>query len=445
MLKSSDFGKNFLWGVATSAAQVEGAADQFGRGASIWDTFLLRPDKIINRALAKTTCNFYFSFREDIALAKILGFKVFRFSISWSRVLPNGKGKVNEQGIQFYHRVIDECLAQDMVPFVTLYHWDLPETLSAEGGWKVFGINTAFNEFVSLCAKNYGDKVKFWLVLNEPFGFVSLGYMLGIHAPGETGLDNFLDAVLRVAIAQADGGRILRAEVPNARIGTSFSCSKIWPHTQSQQDLLAAERVDALMNRLFLEPALGLGFPTAKWEVLEKFAISHSTWRYQQRMTFDFDFIGLQNYFPLTVKYNAFVPILQAWEVKAKNRKKPHTAMGWEISADGFYQIIKQFAAYPQIKELMISENGAAFLDKLEDGKVHDEERILYFQKYLSAMHRAKAEGVNISGYLVWTLMDNFEWAKGFNVRFGIVHTDFKNQQRTVKDSGYWWQNFLKS
>ena len=161
-------------------------------------------------------------------------------------------------------------------------------------------------------------------------------------------------------------------------------------------------------------------------------------------MTFDFDFIGIQNYFPLTVKYNAFVPVIQAWEVKAKNRKKPHTAMGWEINADSFYNVIKQFAAYPNVKNIMITENGAAFKDKLESGKIHDHERINYFKLYLSAMLKAKNDGINITGYMAWTLMDNFEWAEGYDARFGLVYNDFKTQERTIKDSGYWWQNFLK-
>lgn len=443
MLKASDFGSDFLWGVATAAAQIEGSASNYGKGASIWDTFAKRSGKIKKGAHLEMACDFYHRYHEDIALVKALGFKVFRFSISWPRLLPLGKGPINEEGIRFYHNVIDECLEQGLIPCVTLYHWDLPEALSQLGGWTVFSINADFNEFVMLCAKTYGDKVKNWIVINEPFGFTSLGYMLGIHAPGETGLSNFLAAAQHTAIAQADGGRILRAEVAQARIGTTFSCSEIIPYTHSSNDLLAAKRVDCLMNRLFVEPALGMGFPTADWDVLEKFAVSHSTWRHVQRMTFDFDFIGLQNYFPLVIKYNAFIPVIQAWEVKAKNRNKPHTAMGWEINADSFYNIIKQFAAYPNIKELVITENGAAFNDRLVDGKIHDEDRIDFFKLYLEAMLKAKNEGVNITGYLVWTLMDNFEWAEGYHARFGIVHNDFKTQQRTIKDSGYWWQHFL--
>lgn len=444
MIKASDFGTDFFWGVATAAAQIEGAADMYGKGASIWDTFSKRSGKIKNGHHPAAACDFYHRYNEDIALIKLLGFSVFRFSISWPRILPQGEGLVNEEGIRFYHNVIDECLQQGLTPYITLYHWDLPQALEDQGGWTAFSINTAFNHFVSVCAKTYGDKVKNWIVLNEPFGFTSLGYMLGIHAPGKTGLTNFFSAVHHTAIAQADGGRILRAEVSNANIGTTYSCSEIIPYTQSDADILAASRVDCLMNRLFIEPALGMGYPGGEWEVMEKFSISHSTWRHTERLTFDFDFIGLQNYFPLTIKYNAFIPVLQAWEVKAKSRKKPNTAMGWEINGDSFYNIIKQFASYPKIKNLIITENGAAYKDKLTGGEIDDQERISYFKTYLSALLRVKEEGMNITGYMAWTLLDNFEWAEGYNARFGLVYNDFKTQQRTIKASGYWWQEFLK-
>jgi len=445
MIKASDFGKDFSWGVATAAPQIEGASQLYGKGASIWDTFSARSGKIKKGHRLDIACDFYHRYREDIALVKLLGFEVFRFSIAWTRILPTGRGEVNQEGIRFYHNVIDECLNQGLVPYVTLYHWDLPQALEDEGGWTSFSINAAFNSFVTICAKEYGNKVKNWLVLNEPFGFTSLGYMLGIHAPGKSGLSNFFPAVLHTAIAQAEGGKILRAEVSGAHIGTTYSCSEIIPYTQSDNDILAASRVDCLMNRLFVEPAQGLGFPTANWDVLEKFQIEYGTWRLNERMKFDFDFIGLQNYFPLTIKYNAFIPVIQAWEIKAKSRKKPYTAMGWEINAESFYRIIRQFAAYPNIKNIMITENGAAYHDKLTDGKVIDAERIEYFDLYLTAMLKAKNEGINITGYMAWTLMDNFEWAEGFNARFGLVHTDFKTLARTIKYSGYWWQEFLKN
>ncbi len=445
MMKASDFGVDFEWGVATAAAQIEGAALEFGKGQSIWDAFSNRSGKIKKGHKLDLACDFYHRYKEDIALVKLMGFQVFRFSIAWSRILPRGRGAVNQHGITFYHNVIDACLMNGIIPYITIYHWDLPQVLEDEGGWTSFSINAAFNAFVNICALEYGDKVKNWIVLNEPFGFTSLGYMLGIHAPGKTGLSNFFPAVLHTALAQAEGGKILRSEVSNANIGTTYSCSEILPYTQSENDILAAKRVDCLMNRLFVEPAQGLGFPTSDWDLLEKFQMEYGTWRLNDRMKFDFDFVGLQNYFPLTVKYNAFIPVIQAWEVKAKSRKKPHTAMGWEINADSFYNIIKQFGAYPNIKNIMITENGAAYHDKFTNGKILDEERIAYFNLYLGALLKAKNDGVNITGYMAWTLLDNFEWAEGFTTRFGLVYNDFKTQKRTIKNSGYWWQEFLKS
>lgn len=444
MINASDFGQDFLWGVATAAAQIEGTATQYGKGPSIWDTFTTKNGKIKKNHKLDPACDFYHRYTEDVALVKLLGFKVFRFSIAWSRILPAGRGEINQEGIRFYHNLIDECLSNGITPYITLYHWDLPQALEDEGGWTSFSINAAFNAFVRICALEYGDKVKNWIVLNEPFGYTSLGYMLGIHAPGKTGLSNFFPAVLHTALAQAEGGKILRAEISKANIGTTFSCSEIIPNTQSDSDILAAKRVDCLMNRLFVEPTQGMGFPTADWDLLEKFQIEYGTWRLQERMKFDFDFIGLQNYFPLVVKYNAFIPVIQAWEVKAKSRKKPHTAMGWEINADSFYNIVKQFAAYPNIKNIIITENGAAYHDKLIDGRVEDPERIEYFKLYLEALLKLKNEGINVTGYMAWTLMDNFEWAEGFTARFGLIYNDFKTQQRTIKDSGYWWQDFLK-
>jgi len=445
MIKSSDFGADFLWGVAVAAAQIEGAAADYGKGPSIWDTFSAKSGKIKKGHKPNVACDFYHKYTEDIALVKHLGFSIFRFSIAWTRIFPLGRGEINQQGVRFYHNVIDECLSQGIVPYVTLYHWDLPQALEDEGGWTSFSINEAFNDFVKFCAVEFGDKIKNWIVLNEPFGYTSLGYMLGVHAPGKTGLSNFFPAVLHTALAQADGGNILRSEIRNANIGTTFSCSEILPYTQNDDDLLAAKRVDCLINRLFVEPALGMGFPTADWDLLEKFQIEYGTWRLNNRMKFDFDFIGLQNYFPLTVKYNAFIPVIQAWEVKAKSRKKPHTAMGWEVNADSFYNIIKQFAAYPNINNIMITENGAAYHDKLTNGNIVDTERIEYYKLYLAALLKVKNEGIDIAGYMAWTLMDNFEWAEGYNARFGLVHTDFKTLKRTIKYSGHWWHEFLRN
>ena len=426
-----------------AAAQNEGAANTYGKGLSIWDNFSRRQGKIKGGGKPTVACDFYHRYKDDLLLVKALGFTVFRFSISWPRILPEGIGRVNKEGIAFYHRVIDECLRLGLIPYVTLYHWDLPAALEKEGGWASHLMGKWFNRYATLCAEEYGDKVKNWIVLNEPFGFTSLGYMLGKHAPGRIGLSSFMSAVHHAALAQADGGRILRQLVPGAHIGTSFSCSEVIPRSDSPEDRQAAKRLDILMNRLFIEPALGRGYPREDFKFLEKLELHNKSWKYTERMQFDFDFIGIQNYFPIVVRYNPLIPIIQASEVKAVSRKVAHTAMGWEINPDSFYRVLKRYWLYGGVKEIIVSESGASFKDELVNGVVDDTQRIGYFREYLRGLLQAKNEGVNIKGYFAWTLMDNFEWAEGYHPRFGLIHVDFNTQLRTIKNSGYWFRDLL--
>ena len=442
-LIAREFGDDFLWGVAMAAVQNEGAWSSYGKGVSIWDAFSRRQGKIKGGGRPTVACDFYHRYKEDILLAKALGFSVFRFSISWARILPEGMGRVNKEGIAFYHRVIDECHKLGLTPYVTMYHWDLPMTLEKEGGWTSHLMLKWFTRYASLLAEEYGDTVKDWIVLNEPFGFTSLGYMLGKHAPGRMGLSNFLPAIHHAALAQAEGGRILRATVKNAHIGTTFSCSEVLPHTNSPEDIQAAKRMDILMNRLFIEPALGRGYPREDFKFLERLELHNRSWKYTERMAFNFDFIGIQNYFPVVVRHNPLIPIVQASEVTASSRKVPQTALGWEINPDSFYRILKRFWLYGGVKEIIVSEGGAAFKDELVNGTVDDPQRIEYYQQYLLAMLRAKKEGVNIKGYFAWTLMDNFEWSHGYNARFGLIHVDFETQLRTIKNSGFWFRDWL--
>lgn len=443
-IKAVSFGKDFHWGIALSAAQNEGAISEDGRSPSIWDQFARRKGVIKKGARPTIACDFYHRYRDDLLLAKALGFNSFRFSISWSRILPDGSGKANALGIAFYQQLINECLSLGLTPFVTLYHWDLPQVLQAEGGWESPLINRWFRHYAKVCAKNFGA-VKHWLVLNEPSGFTTLGHMLGIHAPGRRSLDGFLKSVHQAAIAQSDGGRILRQYIPDATIGTSFSCSEVIPFTDSPADIAAARRIDLFMNRLFIEPLLGKGFPEDDRGIVDKMNRKNKSWKFAEQMQFDMDFIGLQNYFPIVVKHHSFMPLIQAVEVKPKERKVPVTAMGWEINADAFQHIIRRFWKYGAIKEIMITENGAAFKDQVQQGRVHDQERIRYFQSYLQALLKTKREGVKLGGYFAWTLTDNFEWSEGYEARFGLVHVDFKTQLRTVKDSGFWWRDFLRT
>ena len=443
LLSAKDFGNHFLWGVAIAAAQNEGAWNEDERGPSIWDVFARRQGKIKGGAKPYVATDFYHRYKDDLLLVKALGFNTFRFSVSWSRIMPDGSGKVNQAGIQFYHNLIDECLKQNITPFITLYHWDLPHALEQKGGWTSHLMNRWFIKYVTVCAEAFGDKVKNWIVLNEPAGFTSLGYMLGRHAPGKIGLDNFLKAVHHAALAQADGGRVLRSEVKNACIGTSFSCSEVRPYTNKPEDIEAARKTDILLNRLFIEPLLGKGYPNENFKLIEKLELVNKSWKFTERLRFDMDFIGLQNYFPVVIKHSPFIPYINATEVKAAARKVPHTAMGWEISPDGFYNVLKKFWKYGAVKEIIVTESGAAFPDKLVNGQVFDNERTLYHQQYLQALLRAKRDGIKIKGYMAWTLTDNFEWSEGYNPRFGLVHIDFKTQLRTVKQSGYWFRDFL--
>ncbi|WP_026632307.1 GH1 family beta-glucosidase [Dyadobacter alkalitolerans] len=438
-----DFGADFSWGVATAAYQIEGAVDVDGRGPCVWDQFASIKGKIKNGDNARIACDFYNRFESDIELAHALGFKEFRFSISWSRILPKGHGEVNEAGILFYNKLIDKCLSLDIIPWITLYHWDLPQALEDLGGWKNRKILEWFESYATICANAFGDRVKKWIVLNEPMAVAGLGYTTGLHAPGRRSISNFLPVVHHLAMCQAIGGEVIRRNVADAYIGTAISCSYVHAASASFRDVRAAKRADALMNRLFIEPALGMGYPADAFRFLRNIK------RYMQpgdaeRLKFDFDFIGIQNYFSVVVQHSYFAPVVWLKEVPAKLRNVPVTAMGWEVSGDGMYHILKQFDAYDGIREIIVSENGAAFHDQVEGENVHDPERTSFYQEYLAAILKAKNEGVKVKGYLAWTMMDNFEWAEGYAARFGLVHVDFKTQKRIIKDSGKWFASFLK-
>ena len=440
--KKEDFGDDFRWGVSLAAYQVEGAHNVDGRGMSIWDHFSNNTKKIEDGSTGNNACEFYYRYESDIDLVKSLNLQHFRFSLSWTRIIPNGIGEINEAGIDYYNRVIDYCLAQGLTPWVTLYHWDLPLELEKQGGWTNRRVVNCFNRFADVCSRRFGDRVKNWIVMNEPFTFTGLGYLAGYYAPGRFGLHNYLPAVHHATLCQAEGGRIIRQNIPDAFIGTSISCSHVEPASQSPKQIAAAKRVDVLFNRLHIEPLLGMGYPIRDLPILER--IEKYIQPYDpELLKFNFDFIGLQNYYSLVAYDAPLVPYLKAFVVPFKKLNRPLTANGWEVYPEGIYKILKQFDKYP-IKQLIVTENGAAFHDRVVEKRVHDIRRRDYLQMYLGEVLRAKQEGVNIGGYFVWTLMDNFEWRAGFKSRFGIVYTDFTHQTRIVKDSGIWMREFLK-
>lgn len=441
-LRRSMFGKDFKWGVSTAAFQTEGAYDAEGKGRSVWDVFTERKGKILNAHHAKIACDFYNRYPEDIALVKKLNIPNLRFSVSWPRLLPSGKGNINQKGIDYYNRIIDSCLQHEIDPWLTLYHWDLPHDLELKGGWTNRDIISWFSDYAALCAKHYGDRIKNWIVMNEPMVFTGAGYFLGLHAPGRTGLKNFLPAVHHSILSMSAAGRILKETLPHASVGTTFSCSHIEPYSNNLKDIAAAGRADVLFNRMLIEPVLGMGYPETDLPVLKKIR-KYFRPEDEGKLPFDFDFIGIQNYTREVVKYSFFTPYLKASLVKAKDRKVTMTSMGWEVYPEAIYHMIKKYNSYPRIKKIYITENGAAFPDKLVNGKVNDSERINFIRENLKQVLRAKNEGFNADGYFVWTITDNFEWAEGYHPRFGLVHIDFDTQKRTVKLSGSWYAQFL--
>ncbi|MDB5024349.1 MAG: beta-glucosidase, partial [Mucilaginibacter sp.] len=409
----------------------------------IWDAFTTKKGKIYSGHKADIACDFYNNYKADIDLIKRLNIPNFRFSVSWSRILPNGTGGINQAGIDYYNRVIDYCIEQDIEPWVTIYHWDLPQILELQGGWTNRSVIEWFIAYTAICAQSFGDRVKYWMIMNEPSVFSGAGYFFGIHAPGRTGLKNFLPAIHHIVLSIAAGAKKLRELLPDAQIGTTFSCSHIEPRSDGKRDVKAAHVADALVNRLFIEPVLGLGYPVNDLPVLKGLEKYYQPGD-EQNMQFDFDFIGLQNYTREIVKYSFFTPYIQASLIKAKNRNVPTTAMGWEVHPPAVYHILKKFDAYPQIRKILITENGAAFPDEVIDGGVDDPKRKEYLQTHLLQVLKAKQEGCKVDGYFVWTLTDNFEWAEGYHPRFGLIYVDFNTQKRIIKSSGYWYADFLQ-
>lgn len=434
----------FHWGVATSAAQTEGAASIDGKGPSVWDTFSKKSNKITGNHTPETSCSFYHRYKEDLEHLQTLSIPNFRFSISWPRILPEGKGHINQKGIDFYDRLIDECLERNIKPWITLYHWDLPQKLEDQGGWNNRDIIGWYSDYASIVLRAFSDRVKNWMALNEPLVFTGAGYFLGVHAPGKRGMDNFLSAAHHTALAQATGIRLIRNECKNAYAGTTFSCSWISPYSHEQKDLEAANRVDALLNRFYLEPLLGRGYPVRELTFLQKIE-KYFKAQDEQELKEIPDFIGIQNYTREVVKHSWYTPYIKAKLVSVKSRKVPYTMMNWEVYPESIYNLLHQFNNYPEIKEILVTENGAAYPDKITDNQVTDTDRISYLKLNIEQVLKARKQGVRVKGYFAWSLTDNFEWAEGYYPRFGLIYIDYVNQRRIIKESGKWYSRFIKS
>lgn len=442
MLKRRDFGDDFKWGVTISGFQNEGAPLADGKTPSIWDVFADKPDIIKNGDKVGDASNFYRGFAADLKLAANMNFNAFRFAPAWTRILPNGTGQVNTKGIDYYNRVIDTCLKRGMEPWLTLYHWDLPQALEAHGGWVNRDVVDWYSEWAHVCTNRFGDRVKHWVVMNEPMTFTGMGYFMGYHAPGRTGINSFLAAAHHAVLCMAEGGRIVKANVKDGVCGPALSCSYVEPADIRPKNKRAAKRVDALLNRFFLEPLLGMGYPTDAMPALnymERFMKPGD----KERMAFDFDFVGLQYYFRVVARYSLTPPILFAEEVPPPERRAKLNAMGLDVYPKGLKHLLAFYAKYPNLPRIYLTESGVCYPDFPIGDHVHDVQRRDYHQNILKVVKKAIKNEVNVSGYFAWTLVDNFEWREGFEPRFGLVYNDFATQKRLVKDSGLWFKEFL--
>jgi beta-glucosidase len=445
MIKKELFGEDFAWGVSSSAHQTEGYGVNEGKGPSIWDTFSAQKGKIKRGQTALKATRFYKYYRQDLSFIDWMSCPNFRLSFSWPRLFPKGYGQSNTKGLSFYNRLIDTCLEMGITPWVTLYHWDLPQAIEEKGGWKNRDVLKYFEDYVAFCVEQFSDRVDNWMVLNEPTAFTALGYFMGIHAPGKKGLKNFIPTVHHAAMAQSIGGRCIRSISPGANIGTTFSFSHIEAYKNTSKDVAAQRKVDALLNRLFLEPLLGLGYPLEDLgglKKIEKYIHAGD----EDLLPFDFDFIGVQNYSREVVSHSYLTPIVNAKLVSAKKRKVERTEMGWEVYPKAIYEVLDKLRQYKNIPPLIITESGAAFKDVVnEHGRVEDEKRVHYLQQSIQEVLRAKRNGADVRGFFIWSLTDNFEWAEGYHPRFGLVYIDYLKQKRIPKASAIWYRNFLSA
>ncbi|MFV2119362.1 GH1 family beta-glucosidase [Streptomyces sp. Act-28] len=444
------FPTGFRWGTATAAYQIEGAAAEDGRTPSIWDTFSRTPGKVRNGDTGDIAADHYHRMAEDIALMRDLGVTDYRFSISWPRVRPTGRGPASQKGLDFYRRLTDELRGAGIRPVATLYHWDLPQELEDAGGWPHRETAERFAEYAALTADALGDRVATWTTLNEPWCSAFLGYASGVHAPGRTDPAASLRAAHHFNLAHGLAVRALRAALPaSAEVSLTLNLHAVRPLTGSEADRDAARRVAALGNRVFLDPVFHGRLPedlVADTAALTDWSCARDGARAGTAPPVDS--LGINYYSPPVVAAGTHAGP-SPWpgaegHVRFEPAPGPRTAMDWPVDADGLYELLTRLRDELPHVPLMITENGAAYDDYADpSGDVHDPERVAYLHQHLTAVHRALADGVDVRGYFLWSLLDNFEWAYGYGKRFGIVHVDFASQRRTPKDSARWYADVI--
>ncbi|MFJ9428697.1 GH1 family beta-glucosidase [Streptomyces sp. NPDC101490] len=444
------FPAGFRWGTATAAYQIEGAAAEDGRTPSIWDTFSRTPGKVRNGDTGDIAADHYHRVDEDVALMGRLGVTDYRFSVSWPRVQPTGRGPAVRKGLDFYRRLADRLLDAGIRPVVTLYHWDLPQELEDAGGWPERETAYRFAEYAGIMADALGDRVATWTTLNEPWCAAFLGYGNGVHAPGRTSDVAALRAAHHLNLAHGLGARALRGALPGtAEVSLTLNLHAVRAGSGSAGDVDAARRIDAVGNRLFLDPVFHGRLP----EDLVRDTAAVTDWSFVRdgdlaAVAAPIDSLGINYYAPSVVAAGSSESP-SPWagaerHVRFEPVPGPRTAMDWPVDADGLHGLLVRLRDELPGVPLVITENGAAYDDYADpSGRVKDPERVAYLRAHLTAVHRALADGADVRGYFLWSLLDNFEWAYGYSKRFGIVHVDFASQRRTLKDSARWYAEVI--
>ena len=429
----------FIWGVATSSYQIEGAANEGGRGQSIWDTFCKVPGKVANFDNGDIACDHYHRYKEDLDLMKWMGVKAYRFSVAWPRVIPDGVGRVNEMGLDFYDRLIDSLLEREIAPWLTMYHWDLPEALQLRGGWNNREVVEWFGEYAEMLTSRFGDRVKNWMTLNEPLCSAWLGHLYGDMAPGIKDLQTALNVSHHLLMSHGLACQVIRSNVSEANLGIVINVTPAVPATDNQEDSNAAQLADGFDNRWFLDPVFGRTYPADVIDTLGASPEIHSG--DMKLIAQDLDFLGVNFYFRQIVEADQNSKPLPIRSVNRENVKR--TAMNWEVHPQAFEEILLRISKEYSPKAIYITENGSAWNDEVINGEIIDDERIDYLVRHLDAMRSAKNQGAPILGYFAWSFLDNFEWAYGYEKRFGLIYVDYKTQKRTPKKSAFFYRQLL--
>ncbi len=432
---TTHFPPDFVWGVATSAFQIEGAPTEDGKGLSIWDSFCRQPGAIADHSNGDVACDHYHRWEADLDMIADLGVDAYRFSVSWPRVRPSGAGTWNEAGLAFYERLVDGLLARGIKPYLTLNHWDLPDELQAGGGWANRDTVHRFVEYAQGIAARLGDRVASITTHNEPWVMAVLGHENGVFAPGIKNRATATQAAHHLLLSHGMALQALRAQGCKARLGLVLNLSPMHPATDSDADQAKAVLEDGRLLRWYLEPLFKARYPQ---DVLDDLGADGPQVEAGdlQIIATAMDFMGV-NYYSRSV-----VSAAEPWDVHSSGREV--TDMGWEVYPEGLTELLVRLHQDYAVPPLYVTENGGAFKDRLEDGRIHDHQRTDYIARHISAVAEAIRQGVPMAGYMVWSLMDNFEWASGYEKRFGIVHVDYATQQRTLKDSALWYRNFLQ-